>query len=420
MGSNYRSAEHPLMKAIEWDPHAPAQRINDHLLMSRGCSNSYVVTSDDGDVVINTGASTETTHRQRFEELLGRPLKVAKIVFTQNHFDHIGGWSNFADPGVEMIAQAELPRLCRERTALAPFFGPRSQAVLHAMLPPASNRPPAFRGANLPDPLTLFDKRHGFEVGGRQFELFSAPSGETLDSLMVWLPAERTLFTGNWMGALYGALPHFYTLRGDRDRSIVNFLAELQHLIDLDPALLVTGHEEPIAGESRIRADMAKLMAAVRYIHDETVRGMAESKDLRTLMREIELPEHLVMAPGRGPVSWYVRAVFEEYTGWFRQESTTELYGVPASTIWPDLARLAGGPDILAEKAHERLEADAPLEAIHFIEIALAADPHHRAAREVEIAAHEALLRRTEGRTFDEIGWLEGRIAKASAILAGM
>lgn len=418
MGSNYTSAEHPLMKAIAWDPHAPAQRVNDFLLMSRGCSNSYVITSEAGDVVINTGAPSETEHRRRFEELLGRPLNVVKIVFTQNHFDHIGGWSSFADPCAEMIAQANFPRLCRERTALSSFFGPRSQAVLHAMLPPAPNRPLAFRGALLPEPLTLFDRKLNFEVSGRPFELYSSPSGETLDSLMVWLPQERVLFTGNWMGALYGALPHFYTLRGDRDRSVASFITELQRLIDLDADLLITGHEQPIIGETRIRADMAKLMAAVRHIHDETIRGMAEKKDVCRLMREIRLPDHLVMAPGRGPVSWYVRTIFEEYTGWFRQESTTELYGIPARTIWPDLARMAGGPDALAGKARERLDADAPLEAIHYVEIALAADPEHRLAREVEIAAHERLLQLTEGRSFDEMGWLEGRIADARAVLA--
>jgi hypothetical protein len=111
--------------------------------------------------------------------------------------------------------------------------------------------------------------------------------------------------------------------------------------------------------------------------------------------------------------------VFEEYTGWFRHESTTELYGVPARTIWPELAKLAGGPDALATKARERLEADAPLEAIHYVEIALAADPKHKASREVEIAAHEKLLDLTQGRTFDEVGWLESRIANAKAAIAG-
>jgi len=418
--ARYASADHHLVKAIEWNPAAPAERVNDFLLMSRGCSNSYVITSDAGDVVINTGTPGETGHRSRFEALLGRPLKVAKVVFTQDHFDHIGGWTHFADPGVEMFAQAEFPRLCRERAALGAFFAPRGQAVLHALrpaTPPGQTAHVARDLRELPEPLTLFEDHHAFEVGGRRFELLSAPSGETLDSLMVWLPKEKVIFTGNWMGALYGALPHFYTLRGDRDRSVPNFMRELQRLIDLQPELLVTGHDEPIRGAERIRADMTKLLEAIRHIHDETVKGMAGQKDLWTLMREIQLPAHLAMAPGRGPVSWYVRAVYEEYTGWFRHESTTELYGVPARTIWPELAAMAGGPDALAAKAQARLAAGAPVEALHFVEIAVAADLRNRAARLAEIAALERLIELTEGRTFDEIGWLETQIGKAKAAI---
>jgi len=416
----HKSADHHLVKAIEWNPAAPAERINDYLLMSKGCSNSYLITSDAGDVVINTGTPGETGHRARYEALLGRPLKVAKVVFTQDHFDHIGGWTHFADPGVEMFAQAEFPRLCAERAALGAFFAPRGQAVLHALrpaTPPGQTAHVARDLRDLPEPLTLFQDHHVFEVGGRRFELLSAPSGETLDSLMVWLPKEKVIFTGNWMGALYGALPHFYTLRGDRDRSVPNFMRELQRLIDLEPELLVTGHDEPIRGAERIRADMTKLLEAIRHIHDETVKGMAANKDLWTLMREIKLPAHLAMAPGRGPVSWYVRAVFEEYTGWFRHESTTELYGVPARTIWPELAGLAGGPDALAARAQARLAADEPVEALHFVEIALAADPKNPAARRAEIAALERLIERTEGRTFDEVGWLETQIQRAKAAI---
>jgi len=194
-------------------------------------------------------------------------------------------------------------------------------------------------------------------------------------------------------------------------------MRELQRLIDLQPELLVTGHDEPIRGAERIRADMTKLLEAIRHIHDETVKGMAGQKDLWTLMREIQLPAHLAMAPGRGPVSWYVRAVYEEYTGWFRHESTTELYGVPARTIWPELAAMAGGPDALAAKAQARLAAGAPVEALHFVEIAVAADLRNRAARLAEIAALERLIELTEGRTFDEIGWLETQIGKAKAAI---
>ncbi len=416
--ARYSSSDHHLVKAVEWKPAAPAERINDFIWMSKGTSNGYLLTSDAGDVVINTGTPDQGPRfRERFEQALGRKLKVDTIIMTQDHFDHIGGWHVFADPGARTIVQRNYPALLRERGMLAPFFGPRGRRVLHAIVPSAP--PPPAPPPRLPDPdrLTLFDDVHAFQVGGRRYEVHSAPAGETMDSVMVWLPDEKIAFTGNWMGALYGALPHFYTLRGDRDRSVPQFMRDLERLIGWGPETLITGHDEPIVGAARIRADMSKLLEAVRHIHDETVKGMNAQKDLGTLMQEIRLPAHLDMAPGRGPVSWYVRAVYEEYTGWFRHDSTTELYGVPPKSIWHELADMAGGPAALADRALHRVESGEPVQALHFLEIALAADPKHAGARAAEIAALEKLIEMTGGRTFDELGWLESKIAEAKAAM---
>jgi alkyl sulfatase BDS1-like metallo-beta-lactamase superfamily hydrolase len=231
------------------------------------------------------------------------------------------------------------------------------------------------------------------------------------------MPDEKTLFTGNWMGALYGALPNFYTLRGDRVRSVPGFIRDIDRLLDLRPELLITGHDDAIVGNSRTAADMRKLRDAVSHIHDETVKGMCANKDLTTLMHEIALPAHLTMAPGRGIVAWYVRAVWEEYVGWFRQESTTELYDVPARSIWPELCAMAGGADALAERAQRHVAAGRPLEALHFVEIALAGNRGHKPALEAQRAALEILLERTKGNAFDEVGWLESEIARTTAAL---
>ena len=416
--ARYSSSDHHLVKAVEWKPAAPAERINDFIWMSKGTSNGYLLTSDAGDVVINTGTPDQGPRfRERFEQALGRKLKVDTIVLTQDHFDHIGGWHVFADPGAKTIVQQNYPNLLKERNMLAPFFGPRGRRVLHAITP--STPPYPVPTPKIPDParLTTFEHLHVFEVGGRKYEVHWASAGETLDSVMVWMPNEKIVFTGNWMGALYGALPHFYTLRGDRDRSVPQFLRELQRLIDWAPEMLITGHDEPIVGAERVRADMTRLHQAISYLHDETLKGMNGGKSLNAMIQDIRLPANLQMAPGRGPEWWYVRAIYEEYTGWFRHESTTELYGVPANSIWHELAHMAGGPDQLAAKARHRVESGEPLQALHFVEIALAADPKHRATREAEIAALELLIERTGGRTFDELGWLESKIAEAKAAM---
>ncbi len=414
-----RTADHQMIASIAWDPAKPAERINDHLLMSRSTTNAYVITDPAGDVVINTALAVQGKRtRERFEELLGRPLKVAKIVYTQSHPDHTGGWEFFADPGVETIGQRAFPQICAERKMLGAFFGPRNQRVLAALVPPGSPDHNWFATRD-PENMTLFADTHKFSVGSRDYELISTPAGETLDSLAVWMPKEKTLFVGNLMGALYGAPPHFSTIRGDRQRSVPRFLNDIARLIALEPEMMVTGHDEPTIGKDRVAADLGKLHAAVSYIHDETVKGMNAQKDVKTLMREIALPDHLVLAPGRGPVSWYVRAVWEEYAGWFQHASTTELYGVPPSSVWPEVAALAGGATALAEKAKARVAAGENVEALHLTEIALAAEPSNRPALEASLAAYEALAIANAGVHFDELGWLEGRIIATKAALNG-
>ncbi len=408
--TRFRTLDHPMMPAIAWNPDRPAEWLNDHIAMNRATSNSYLIPGDQGDVVINTGTGAQGEQiRKNFEALIGRPLKVAKIVFTQSHPDHTGGWQFFADEGAETVVQRKFERICQERKQMGQFFGRRNAKVLAALIPPGSTGAYWFETRD-PAPLTEFADSHDMTVSGHHYQLLSIPSGETLDALAVWMPAEKTLFFGNWAGAIMGAFPNFYTARGDRDRSIVFWLEECQMMIDLAPQMLVTGHDDPIVGADAVRAHLTKLRDAVQYVHDQTVAGMNEGKTLPELMASITLPAHLKTNDGRGPINWYVRSTWEEYAGWFRQERTSELYATPPSAIWPELAELAGGAGVLATKARAHLDAGDPEKALHLIEVAIAAAPEDRAVRETELAILEALADRTEGRVFDELGWLESAI----------
>ena len=58
---------------------------------------------------------------------------------------------------------------------------------------------------------------------------------------------------------------------------------------------------------------------------------MNAGTDLWTLMGQVTLPPELDIPQGHGKVPWIVRAIWEEHVGWFRYESTTELYDVPPS-----------------------------------------------------------------------------------------
>jgi alkyl sulfatase BDS1-like metallo-beta-lactamase superfamily hydrolase len=103
-----------------------------------------------------------------------------------------------------------------------------------------------------------------------------------------------------------------------------------------------------------------------------------------------------------------VRAIWETYAGWFHHRSTTELYAVPAASVHEDLVALAGGADAVAERAQAKLDAGAPLEAIHLAEVALGSEPACRSALAVSLAAHERLERESEN--FWLTSWLRNQI----------
>jgi alkyl sulfatase BDS1-like metallo-beta-lactamase superfamily hydrolase len=135
-------------------------------------------------------------------------------------------------------------------------------------------------------------------------------------------------------------------------------------------------------------------------------------------MDEIELPPELEVSEQYGRVAWGVRAIWEAYTGWFRYESTTELFSVPPRAIYAELTELAGGPDKVAERASVHVIAGEPLKALHLAEVALAADPKHAGALEAQLAALQRLAEEDAGTNFQVAGWLRHRIEATRAALA--
>lgn len=64
-----------MLQATAWKPEDPAEYITPGILRSRSSAISYVVASDDGDVVIDAGTLYQgERHRERFERPLGRSL----------------------------------------------------------------------------------------------------------------------------------------------------------------------------------------------------------------------------------------------------------------------------------------------------------------------------------------------------------
>ena len=394
-----------------------AQRVNDFIHASHGLSNAFLVSTSEGRVVINTGMGFEApVHKRNFDAVDASSTRY--ILLTQAHVDHVGGVDLFLEEGTEVVAQAgnvgyqdedNLLRRARQMRSMFAFAGAiQSQRKRDA----TGGGVPA---QSVPTPTLTFDERHAFTLGGVDFELIHTPGGETTESMVVWLPQHRILFTGNVFGALWGHIPNLVTIRGDRYRDARVVVDTIDRVLALEPELVLYGHHAPIAGADLVREELLRLRGAVEYVHDRTVEYMNAGKDVWTAMREIALPPELEVGEGYGMVSWDVRAIWENYLGWFHQRSTTELYGSHHSDVYPDLAELAGGADAVAARARAKLEADAPLDAIHLVEIALSAEPSHAEALRVGVAAHERLD--AESGNFWLSSWLRHQAASLAARL---
>lgn len=391
-----------------------AERVTDFIWMVHDSSNAYLVNTDQGDVLINTGFSPNAEkNRDLITPHRSGPLRY--IVLTQSHADHFGGLNTMREPDTVVIGGPGFTEAHADMTGMQAFFGPRVKKLWGAVL--GNNSRPPDPGPIEPD--MFVDREMVLDVGQRQFQIISTPEGETVDNLTVWMPKEKVAFIGNVHGPVWLSFPFLNTLRGDKPRLVRNYLTAMERIRDLGAEILITGHGQPIVGADRIRAETSKMIDAVRYVRDYTLEGMKSGKDVHTLMSELELPEHIRIGEFHGKASWAVKSIWREYSGWLHYEDgTTELYGVPRRSVYADLAELAGGAGKVAERARARLDAGEPLEALHLVDIALGTDPGERNALTVKRDASQLLLDRSGGQNLSETMWLKSEIAECEAALA--
>ena len=379
-------------------------KINDSIYMAPTTGNVYMVVTPAGNVIIDTA----------IEDLaaLARNLLIAEnhgpvkyIILTHGHADHIGGISLWKEPGTQIIAQRNYVEFLNYTTRLDAFFAPRNGAAFRRTYQAASTWAGNY-GAKI-DPTILFDEHYEFTLGGVEFQLFSTP-GETPDHLTVWLPAYKIAFMGdNYAGIALPepmSFPNIYAIRGTKPRWALDWINSLDKVISLKPDIVLSGHGDPIVGNAEVTRRLTRYRDAIQYVHDEVVKGMNAGKDVYTLMQEIKLPASYDLSQVFGKVSWSVRGIYDGYAGWFDMNPAT-MYELPPSSVYPDLVKLAGGPDPVVRVALEKLAAGKPVESLHLIDVVLAYDSKNNAALNARLKALNYLQERCEN--YVEAGWLD-------------
>lgn len=359
------------------------------IYQATGVANTHMIVTDEGNVLFDTGLALQVPQQMELlREVSDGPI--THIIVSHSHADHMGGVKFWKEEGSEIIAHREYEEEQRYLKELEPYLFQRNRTLFPWM--PES--PPdigliAYGGVK--PTIEVGDDDYHFERGGIRFEVLNTPGAEGADNVSLWLPDQKILFTGDTLGPLFPQFPNVFTMRGEKVRKPVEYIETLNRFLELDIEMLVPSHHTPITGSENIRAGLTKIRDATKYVHDETIKGMNAGKSVHELMREIQLPPELELTQEHGRVDWAVRSIWEYYATWFHFDSITELYPVPARSMYADLAQLAG-VEALVAKAQEYADADRPIEALHLLEVATAGAPADRAALELRLQTLEGML----------------------------
>jgi alkyl sulfatase BDS1-like metallo-beta-lactamase superfamily hydrolase len=380
-------------------------KVADGIYMAPGFGNTFLVTTPEGNVVIDTSLSLFARgHVDALKKIDAGPVRY--VILTHGHSDHTGGVALWKEEGTQVIAQSAQTELLHYDTRLTGVLLHRAFEQFSELLgfprrpflPP--DAPVEDYGATLLA-TTTFDTFCEFRLGGLTFQLVHTP-GETYDHLSVWIPEIGIAFTGD---NIYGSFPNLYTLRGTKPRWALDYVESLDRVASWQPIILAPSHESPTYGVDANRERLQRYRDAILYVHDATVQGMNAGIDVYTLMRTITLPPELDVGEGYGAVAWTVRGIYEGYLGWFDENPAT-MYAVAPADTYRELLDLYGDPAPILARAAELVAVGRHPEAIRLTDVVLAGDPGNVTALQTRLAAVDALL--AASGNINERGWLNG------------
>jgi len=313
------------------------------------------------------------------------PLGLA--VYTHGHVDHVFAVPAFeAEPGAtptRVIGHENVPRRFDRYRLTNGYNGVINQRQfgLGAPLFPDEFRYP---DETYQDELVV-------EVGGLRVEL-RHDKGETDDGTWAWLPDQKVLCTGDlfiWVAPNCG-----------NPQKVQRFPWEwsvaLRRMADLGAELLLPGHGLPIAGSDRIHTVLSDTAELLESLHGQTLELMNAGATLDELIHTVRVPEHLAGLPWLQPVydepEFVVRNLWRLYGGWYDGDPST-LKPAPRAQLAAELASLAGGATVVADRALELSGAGDHRLACHLAESAALAAPDDAAVQRVRQRVYAARLR---------------------------
>ncbi len=303
------------------------------------------------------------------------PLETA--VYTHGHVDHV-----FSVPLFEAEQRSPSPTVVAHERVVDRFDRYRLTNGYNGVINQRQFRlaaplfPSEFR---YPD--TTYRDRLDVCVGSTTVELHH-DRGETDDHTWAWIPDRKVLCTGDlfiWVSPNCGNPQK-------AQRYPAEWAAALRRMADLGAELLLPGHGLPIAGTARIAQVLTTTAEYLEALVDQSLALMNQGARLDVLLHGVKVPDHLADLPWLQPVydepEFIVHNIWRLYGGWY-DGNPASLKPAPQADLATELADLAGGAAVLADRALALVDEGELRLAGHLAELAAQAAPRDAGVQRV-------------------------------------
>jgi len=230
---------------------------------AEGDPNTGIVIGDDAVMVIDTQATPVMAQDviRRIREVTDKPIKY--VVLSHYHAVRVLGASAYAPEHV--IASEDTLSLIKER-------GEQDKASEIGRFPRLFRNVESVP-AGLTWPTMTFTGKMTLWLGQLEVQLLQLGRGHTKGDTVVWLPAERILFSGDLVE--YDATPY----AGDAYFS--DWPATLDNIAALKPAKLVPGRGAALENEAQVAAGLAGTRNFVADVFASVKAAAAAGQDLK-------------------------------------------------------------------------------------------------------------------------------------------